>query len=237
MSLPVFFSKEIAPLHQHLTLDEDTSRHVSQVLRMRAGELLQLTDGHGNLLTAQLIEAHKKHSSVKITDAEFLERPPRKTTIAISLLKNANRFEWFLEKAAELGIQQIVPLVCERTERQHFRLERMQSVLVSAMLQSQQCWLPELGEPVAFAKFVSDNGSRNAQRFIAHLVDGEARKEFAEVKDPSIHTVMLIGPEGDFTKEEVVLAMQHNYIPVSLGETRLRTETAGIAAAVLMRTG
>ena len=234
MSLPVFFTKEIAPLHQHLTLDEDTSRHVSQVLRMRAGELLQLTDGHGNLLTAELTEAHKKHSTVKITDAKFIERRQRKTTIAISLLKNANRFEWFLEKATELGIQQIVPLICERTERQHFRHERMQSVLVSAMLQSQQSWLPELHEPVQFVQFVSDI-SGNAQKFIAHLVEGEKRKEFSETMDRSSDNIILIGPEGDFTKEEVMLAVKHGYIPVSLGETRLRTETAGIAAAVLMR--
>jgi len=234
MSLPVFFTKEIAPLHQHLTLDEDTSRHVSQVLRMRAGELLQLTDGHGNLLTAELTEAHKKHSAVKITDAKFIERRQRKTTIAISLLKNANRFEWFLEKATELGIQQIVPLICERTERQHFRHERMQSVLVSAMLQSQQSWLPELHEPVQFVQFVSDI-SGNAQKFIAHLVEGEKRKEFSETMDRSSDNIILIGPEGDFTKEEVMLAVKHGYIPVSLGETRLRTETAGIAAAVLMR--
>lgn len=234
MSLPVFFTKEIASLHQQLTLDEDTSRHVSQVLRMRTGELLQLTDGNGNLLTAELTEAHKKHSAVKITDAKFIERQKRKTTIAISILKNASRFEWFLEKATELGIQQIIPLICERTERQHFRFERMQGVLVSAMLQSQQCWLPELSEPVQFAKLVSD-ASNSAQKFIAHLVDGKERKEFAEAMDPSSDNIILIGPEGDFTKEEVMLAVKHGYIPVSLGETRLRTETAGIAAAVWMR--
>jgi 16S rRNA (uracil1498-N3)-methyltransferase len=235
MSLPVFFTNEIAPLHQHLTLDEDTSRHVSQVLRMRAGELLQLTDGQGNLLTAELTEAHKKHSAVKITHAQFMEPAPRKATIAISLLKNANRFEWFLEKATELGIRRIVPLLCERTERQHFRLERMQSVLVSAMLQSQQCWLPELSEPLTFAKFVSAGAEGNTQKFIAHLVDKQERKEFAEVSNPLLDSVMLIGPEGDFTQDEVAIALQHGYVPVSLGQTRLRSETAGVAAAVLMR--
>jgi 16S rRNA (uracil1498-N3)-methyltransferase len=236
MSLPVFFTKQIAPLHQYLVLDEDTSRHVSQVLRMREGERLQLTDGAGNLLTASITEAHKKHSAVKIIESKFIERSPRKTTIAISLLKNANRFEWFLEKATELGITEIVPLLCERTERQHFRLDRMKAVLVSAMLQSQQSWLPELREPVQFTKFVSDDkNSPGTQKFIAHLVDEQERTALSTVMHSSSDNIILIGPEGDFKKEEVALALQQNYVPVSLGETRLRTETAGIVAAVLSR--
>ncbi len=233
MQLPVFFTKEIAQINQLLTLDEDTSRHVSKVLRMRAGESLQLTDGNGNLLTAEITDAHKKHSNVKITGSLFTERPARKTTIAISLLKNANRFEWFLEKATELGIQEIVPLLCDRTERQHFRHERMQAVLISAMLQSRQCWLPELSEPVQLTTFIQ-NANESSQNFIAHLVDEEERKNLREEINFSSASIVLIGPEGDFTKEEVELALKHGFIPVSLGNTRLRTETAGVVAAVLL---
>src|ERR1700741_1168239 len=150
MSLPVFFVKSVAGIDEHLVLDEDTSKHVVQVLRMGKGELLQLTDGKGNKVAASITEPHKKKTAVTITATEFLARPARKTAIAISLLKNASRFEWFLEKATELGIQSIFPLRCEHTERQHFRLDRMQSVLMSAMLQSQQAWVPELHEPAKF---------------------------------------------------------------------------------------
>ncbi len=233
MQLPLFYSKEIAPPHQVLTLDEDTSRHVSQVLRMRAGELLQLTDGNGNLVTAEITDAHKKHSTVKITASNHHSRSERNTAIAISVLKNANRFEWFLEKATELGIREIIPLICERTERQHFRQDRMQAVLVSAMLQSQQLWLPVLHEPTAFNKFLeaSDNFP---QKFIAHCKEGHDKKNLKVAVDPSLHGIVLIGPEGDFTSEEINLAMVRAFIPVSLGTTRLRTETAGVAAATLL---
>lgn len=214
-----------------LVLEEDTSKHVVQVLRMQRKDLLQLTDGQGNLVTAEIIDAQKKKSTVRITQAEFIQRPERKTCIAISLLKNGNRFEWFLEKATELGIQQIVPLLCERTNRQHFRYERMQSLLVSAMLQSQQAWLPEFIEPVRYNRFIEEVEAD--QKFIAHCID-DNKKHLRNLIDPSLDSVVLIGPEGDFSKEEIELALQHNYTPVSLGNTRLRTETAGIVAATLL---
>jgi 16S rRNA (uracil1498-N3)-methyltransferase len=169
---------------------------------------------------------------VRITQAEFRPRPQRKTCVAISLLKNGNRFEWFLEKATELGIQQIVPLLCERTNRQHFRFERMQSLLVSAMLQSQQSWLPEFQEPVRFNRFVQEFEA--GQKFIAHCIDEENKKHLRQLLEPSLDSVVLIGPEGDFTKEEIDLALQHQFAPVSLGDTRLRTETAGIVAATYL---
>ena len=242
MPLPIFFTDSIAPLHDSLELNEDTSKHVVQVLRMRNGELLQLTDGKGNLLTAQIAEAHKKRTLVKITHAEFMPGPARHTTIAISLLKNANRFEWFLEKATELGIRTIIPLICEHTERQHFRYDRMQAVLVSAMLQSQQSWLPELHEPVPFEKmienfagdqFSSDSGSY--QKFIAHCADDGNKQNFRQQVDHSVSGIILIGPEGDFSADEIALALQHGFMPVSLGDTRLRAETAGMVAATILQ--
>lgn len=215
-----------------LVLDEDNSKHVVQVLRMQRKELLQLTDGQGNLVTAEIVDAQKKNTSVRITHAEFIPRPERKTCIAISLLKNGNRFEWFLEKATELGIQQIIPLLCERTNRQHFRYERMQSLLVSAMLQSQQAWLPDLKEAVRYHRFIQQVEAK--QKFIAHCIDEENKKHLRELIDPLLDSVVLIGPEGDFTNEEIELALQHQFAPVSLGNTRLRAETAGIVAATFL---
>jgi 16S rRNA (uracil1498-N3)-methyltransferase len=236
MQLPIFFAMHTAALNEDLPLDEDTSRHVSQVLRMREGEQLQLTDGKGILLTATLTSAHKKHSAVKITAVEQLPRPARKTTIAISLLKNANRFEWFLEKAAELGIQCIVPLICERTERQHFRMDRMNAILVSAMLQSRQAWLTELNAPVQLDKFIKDAGHAHLQKLIAHCVEAPDKNRLQDALADAQEALILIGPEGDFTPDEISLALQHRFTPVWLGDTRLRTETAGIAAAVILAT-
>jgi 16S rRNA (uracil1498-N3)-methyltransferase len=237
MPLPIFFTDSIATLHESLELNEDTSKHVVQVLRMRNGELLQLTDGKGNLMTAQISEAHKKRTLVKITRAECMPAAARHTAIAISLLKNANRFEWFLEKATELGIRTIIPLICEHTERQHFRQDRMQAVLVSAMLQSQQSWLPELYEPVAFEKWIKTDRvfDDSFQKFIAHCADDGNKRNFREQIDHARNGIILIGPEGDFSADEIALALQHGFMPVSLGDTRLRAETAGMVAATILQ--
>ena len=150
MTLPFFYINEYNTSQKEIVLDEDTSRHVVQVLRMREGEKLNLTDGKGSLIIAEVIDAHKKHCSVKIIDTQHTTQDSRKVTIAISLLKNTSRFEWFLEKATEIGVSAIVPLICERTEKQKFRYDRMKGICISAMLQSKQTWLPILHEPKQF---------------------------------------------------------------------------------------
>jgi 16S rRNA (uracil1498-N3)-methyltransferase len=232
MALPFFYIESINSNIKELVLNEDTSKHIVNVLRMQAGEQLQLTDGKGNLLTAAIKEAHKKHCSVTVTNSHFTARHSPHVTIAISLIKNTSRFEWFLEKATEIGVNRIIPLRCERTEKQNFRYERMRGILVSAMLQSQQTWLPEIEEPVKFKQFISQ--TTNQHKFIAHCLDTEKQKVTNFNNTASSHSLICIGPEGDFTKQEIELAMQNNFIPVSLGNTRLRTETAGIVAATLL---
>ena len=235
MQLPIFFSQQAAALHEDVTLDEDTSRHVSQVLRMRTGEELQLADGRGLLLTTTLTTAHKKHSIVRVIAAEQIPPPVKRMRIGISLLKNANRFEWFLEKAAELGIYGIVPLICERTERQHFRMDRMNAILVSAMLQSRQSWLTELSSPVQLEKFLEDAvHPPGSQVLIAHCMEVPEKIRLQDAMTNSTDVMILVGPEGDFTPKEIELALGHGARPVSLGNTRLRTETAGIVAATLL---
>ena len=217
-------------------LDEDTSKHIIQVLRMRREERVNLTDGKGNLLTAEITEGHKKHCDVKIIDSRFTSHDSRKITIAISLLKNSNRFEWFLEKATEIGIHDIVPLICKRTERQKFREDRMQNILISAMLQSQQCWLPILHKPIDYELiFRQDEIIHTSQKFIAHCIEDEKRNLADLVNDTLSSQVILIGPEGDFTREEVQLAIRNHFDAVSLGDTRLRAETAGVVAATLLK--
>jgi 16S rRNA (uracil1498-N3)-methyltransferase len=235
MALPYFYINEYNTSQKEIVLDEDTSRHVVQVLRMKEGEKLNLTEGKGSLITAEVIDAHKKHCSVKIIDSQLKTQDSRKVAIAISLLKNTSRFEWFLEKATEIGVTEIIPLICERTEKQKFRYDRMKGICISAILQSQQRWLPILDEPVKYTeyiKLIKDNAGLT--KFIAHCEE-QGQKISLTTFQPLNHSTILIGPEGDFSKEEIELALQNDFIPVNLGETRLRTETAGIVAATLLK--
>lgn len=228
MPLPIFFEEDIFH-NSSFTLTEVTSRHIIQVLRMKKGEQLQLTNGKGKIVIVKIISEHKKATEVTVLATSDVA-PTSGITIAISLIKNNSRFEWFLEKATEIGVSEIIPLVCERTEKQHFRHNRMKNILVSAMLQSQQAWLPILNEPVQFKEAIEKSSGQN--KYIAHCMDEERKQS---INQPIIQSsIILIGPEGDFTKQEIEMAKQNNFIPVSLGITRLRTETAGIVAAVLL---
>ena len=233
MQLPFFYEENLLESNQ-FTLSEDSSRHIVQVLRMKEGEQIMITNGKGQTLTAEIVSAHKKKTEVKIKNKEFVCQPEPKTAIAISFIKNTNKFEWFLEKATEIGISTIIPLLCKRTEKTHFREERMRTILISAMLQSRQAWLPELLEPKKINELLKTDVSFDL-KFIAHCLDSEKK----ELKDFTLNNssskMILIGPEGDFTKEEIDLALENNFIPVSLGQTRLRTETAGLVAAVLLK--
>ncbi|RYZ29126.1 MAG: 16S rRNA (uracil(1498)-N(3))-methyltransferase, partial [Chitinophagaceae bacterium] len=159
------------------------------------------------------------------------ERREPSICIAISITKNASRFEWFLEKATEIGINEIIPLLCERTEKEKFRYDRMKGILVSAMLQSQQTWLPNLHQPTSFDEVIKQ--ASHQQKFIAHCLP-EQKQQLSSVIH-HLSSIILIGPEGDFTPAEIEAALQNNFIPVALGETRLRTETAGMVAAALLR--
>lgn len=232
MTFPLFFIDHHVPEQGIVDLQEETGKHVIQVLRMKVGEKVQLTDGKGNLFTAEIVNDHKRSPQVKVLSSVIRHQSTPEVTIAISLIKNTSRFEWFLEKATEIGVNEIIPLICERTERQHFRLDRMKSILVSAMLQSGQVWLPRLIEPVRFNNYLQQ--SHQPQKYIAHCLP-EQRQLLIHSFHKETDTIILIGPEGDFTQSEIGFAIQNNFIPVSLGETRLRTETAGIVALTLAK--
>ena len=229
-ALPYFYEPSIQKNNTHFELSEATSKHCIQVLRMRAGESLHLTDGIGNLYTASIVEADKRKTVVKIDSVVHTPAPTKKVCIAIGLLKNTGRFEWFLEKATEMGVTKIVPLICERSERSNLKGERMMGVVVAALIQSKQTWLPVLSEPITVAQFIDIHPSD--QKLIAHCEESNktALTNIPNSSDSSI----LIGPEGDFTESEIALAIAAKYTPVSLGETRLRTETAGMVAAALL---
>lgn len=232
MALPFFFVENIDSAS--IVLDEETSKHIVQVLRMQNDEQLQLTDGKGNLSTALIFDNNRKRCTVKITETVSIKPQTSNVTIAISPVKNNSRFEWFLEKATEIGVTTIIPLICTRTEKQHFKYDRMKSILISAMLQSQQAWLPELHEPSKFSDVII--GTWAEQKFIAHCDLENNKVELpSHLVKQSASKIILIGPEGDFTKEEIAFALKNNFHPVALGNTRLRTETAGIVAATLLR--
>ncbi len=230
MQLPFFYIEPALAESPLIQLDEDNSRHVIQVLRMRIGEQMNLTDGNGLLLHTEIVDEHKKHCQVNVLGRTLVGRKGRNLCMAISLLKNNARFEWFLEKATELGIRKIIPLLCERTEKQKFRYDRMKGILISAMLQSQQCWLPELPEPIKF-KNIEEWVTKDGEKYIAHCMP-EYRSLLSKL--PAMQDGLIaIGPEGDFSQNEIQLAINNDFVPISLGENRLRTETAGMVAATI----
>ena len=238
--LPYFYHSSAALAGEELLLDEDNSRHIVQVLRMKPGEGLRLTDGNGALLTATITDDHKKKCRVRIGSVTHQPPPERQTGIAISPLKNTSRFEWFLEKATEIGVRVIIPLISERTERQHTKPERWQNILVSALLQSQQTWMPALAQPTPFTGLITGSNGKDARiehRLIAHCLEAprptSSLADWTRTQRPS-SSLILIGPEGDFSQKEVELALAEGFMPVTLGSNRLRTETAGVVAATLL---
>jgi 16S rRNA (uracil1498-N3)-methyltransferase len=232
MSLPFFYKEDLVASSTEVVLDEATSKHIVQVLRMQNGEQLQLTNGTGDLFTAEITDDNRKKCAVKILQTTNYKPQTTNICIAISPVKNNTRFEWFLEKATEIGVTEIIPLICSRTEKTAFKSDRMKSILVSAMLQSQQCWLPVLHEPTKFMDVVKSSAQQ--QKFIAHCIDG-AKRSLSDLNNESLSSkIILIGPEGDFTPDEIQFALDNHFSAVSLGETRLRTETAGIVASTLL---
>ena len=231
MALPYFYINDLSS--DTLVLDEDTSKHVVQVLRKKIGDEILLTDGKGTKATAAITDDNRKRCGVGLSGREREAEPQPRVCVAISLVKNASRFEWFLEKATEIGVREIIPLLCERTEKEKFRHDRLNNILVSAMLQSQQCWLPVLHEPTEFAVVLKQGAY--GHKFIGHCLPEERRSLAQLTKELEGSSIIFIGPEGDFTKDEIEAALQQNVTAVMLGDTRLRTETAGIVAATLLR--
>jgi 16S rRNA (uracil1498-N3)-methyltransferase len=235
MSLPFFYIDNESSEGNILTLSEDTSKHIIQVLRMKEGEQLYLTNGKGLVLKVIIQQAHKKNTVVSVVEREQHELPKQEIVMAVSLLKNTARFEWFLEKAAELGIHRIIPLRCERTEKMQFRTDRAKQILISAMLQSRQYFLTEISEPQLFTSFIASiKNSSYDHQFIAHCMHEEKLLMQDALRQPFTKAILLIGPEGDFSEKEIMMAKESGFKAVSLGDTRLRTETAALAGAVVL---
>jgi 16S rRNA (uracil1498-N3)-methyltransferase len=226
MSVPYFYEPLIATGMTQFTLSETSSKHCVQVLRMDIGEKIDITNGQGVLFHASIQVAHKKNALVTITKSVQTDPPKQKLQLGISVLKNAVRLEWLFEKATEIGVTNITPLICERTIHERFKTERMQQIIQSAMIQSQQTWLPVLTEPMPLKEFISKQTA--TQKLIAHCEP--LPKTLIKSIKPSDDLLLLIGPEGDFTPSEIEAAIAKDFTPIDLGPTRLRTETAGIFA-------
>lgn len=221
-----------------ITLDEDESKHAIRVLRLVIGNEVMLVDGKGTRAFATVSEDHPKRCSLEIKERKKESTDRKyKLHIAIAPTKNLDRLEWFIEKATEIGIDSIILIGCDHSERFTVKLERMEKVTVSAIKQSQQSWLPEVKGVIAFKDFLK-NIPATAQKFIAHCYEGEKALLKNEISEwtPSEKSAedifILIGPEGDFSPSEIDLAIASGFVPVSLGERRLRTETAALVAVM-----
>lgn len=206
-------------------LDAEESRHLLTVLRRQEGDRLQLTDGKGFFYAAEILEAGKKQAVVRILETHQIPEPVARLHIAIAPTKQIDRFEWFLEKATEIGIHEITPLLCKRSERTTIRQDRLEKILISAMKQSLQSRLPVLHPLTPFKQLVQQ--AREPRRFIAWCPE-EPPPHLMHQLPAASDALVLIGPEGDFTAEEAALAQASGFAPVGLGPTRLRTETAGV---------
>lgn len=222
----LFFTPDITD--NDYTLNEIESKHCIKVLRLKVNDHIQLIDGKGNFYQAQIANADPKRCKVNITKIikEFSKRN-HYLHIAIAPTKNIDRFEWFLEKATEIGIDEITPILCEHSERKIIKPERLEKVIISAIKQSLKAYKPKLNELTNYRDFIEQNF--DGIKYIAHCEENE--KETLKLNyNLGNNVLILIGPEGDFSPTEIILAKQNNFKEISLGESRLRTETAGVVA-------
>ncbi|MGN0186772.1 MAG: 16S rRNA (uracil(1498)-N(3))-methyltransferase [Paludibacteraceae bacterium] len=227
--MTLFYAPDIL---ENPILPEDESAHCSKVLRLQIGDVVQIIDGIGNLYEATIVAPHAKRTEVKIRSVQpDFGRRPFRLHMAVAPTKNSDRFEWFVEKATEIGVDTITPLLCRYSERRVIRPERLEKILVSASKQSYKARIPQLNPMTAVDDFVQQ--VRTPYRFIAHCYEGD-KPHLLHVCPPKSEVVIMVGPEGDFSREEVEMAVNQYFQPVSLSASRLRTETAGVVACHLV---
>lgn len=213
-----------------VTLESETAKHIWQVLRMDEGDHIALTDGKGTIAEGEIQFAERHKCNVRITEAHMEYEQGNLLHLCVAFTKNNSRNEWLLEKAAELGVSSIIPIVSERFQRIHVRFDRWDKILQSAILQSQRSYLPELHQLTPLQEVLTRYKDVK-YKLIAHCEPDKQKKHLPEVLKPGEDAIVLIGPEGDFSPEEINLCTAHGFKPVSLGAHRLRTETAAITVA------
>jgi 16S rRNA (uracil1498-N3)-methyltransferase len=225
--MQLFYNPNITESTEFFSFDKEESKHIIKVLRKRDQDILFVTNGLGFLFKTEITLAIETKCTVKILSFEQAPAMKYRLHLAVAPTKMNDRYEWFLEKATEIGIAEITPIICDHSERKQIKTDRFEKIVQSAMKQSNQYYLPKLNEPMAFKDFIKTK--QEGLQLIAHCEE-TSKKTLKEILKPNQNAMLLIGPEGDFSNKEIQLAIENKYIPVSLGNTRLRTETAAIVA-------
>ncbi|MBP6550285.1 MAG: 16S rRNA (uracil(1498)-N(3))-methyltransferase [Flavobacterium sp.] len=225
--MQLFYNPNINETTESFSFDKEESKHIVKVLRKKDADILFVTNGLGLLFKTEITLASDNKCTVQILAVEKAETSKFRLHLAVAPTKMNDRYEWFLEKATEIGIHEITPIICDRSERKVINKERFEKILLTAMKQSNVLFLPKLNEAITFKEFVKRKNS--GMQFIAHCEQTD-KKTLKSLIKPGENVTLLIGPEGDFSEKEIALAVENNFIPVSLGNTRLRTETAAIVA-------
>jgi len=225
--MQLFYDPNIKESGDTATFSKEESRHIVKVLRKRVGDRLWITNGLGWIFESEILVDNPKACTISIISKTQQKKRSYQLHLAVAPTKMNERYEWFLEKATEIGVDEITPIICEHSERKIIKTERFERILQSAMKQSLNSYLPKLNPAISFTDFMKIN--LEGQRFIAHCEDTHKKSLKHQLKSEASITI-LIGPEGDFSTKEIEIALDNNFIPVTLGETRLRTETAAIVA-------
>ncbi len=225
--MQLFYNPTITESTEVFSFDKEESRHIIKVLRKKDTDILHVTNGLGYLFTTEITLASDSKCTVKIISFEKTQPSKFRLHLAVAPTKMNDRYEWFLEKATEIGIHEITPIICDHSERKNINTERFNKILLTAMKQSNELFLPKLNNAITFKEFIK---LKNEDlKLIAHCEETD-KKSLKSVLKPNQDITMLIGPEGDFSEKEIALALENNFTAVSLGNTRLRTETAAIVA-------
>ncbi|MHC8950355.1 16S rRNA (uracil(1498)-N(3))-methyltransferase [Sphingobacterium hungaricum] len=226
----LFYTPLLKPENKEFFLDENESKHAIRVLRLSKGSTVVLIDGVGGLYQAEILDANPKRTILTIVEVQSeYQKSSYALHIAMAPTKNMDRVEWFLEKATEIGLQEFTPIISSRSERKDVKIERLEKVAVSAMKQSLKAYLPKINPAVTLKQFFQQDLSAYQTKAIAHCEDGE-KVYLAQASQAKQQYLILIGPEGDFSTEEIDLALQNGFTALSLGNSRLRTETAALMA-------
>lgn len=226
--MQLFFHPEVSETHSEVLFSREESKHIVKVLRKREGDRLYLTNGKGWIFETEITLAEVNNCSARIINAEKEPPAPYHLHLAVAPTKMNDRFEWFLEKATEIGIQEITPVICDHSERKVVKIERFQRVIQSALKQSLHTRFPILHDAIGFKDFLNQDHPK--EKYIAHCEDSEQKKLLSRSLKKGTSVTILIGPEGDFSLQEIEMAIKTGWQPVSLGNSRLRTETAAIVA-------
>ncbi|GGD07809.1 16S rRNA (uracil(1498)-N(3))-methyltransferase [Hyunsoonleella pacifica] len=225
--MQLFYSPDIHDDSKDFSFSREESKHIVKVLRKSVGDIVNITDGKGILFTGEITLATQNKCIATITAKQLQQQKEYYLHLAVAPTKMNDRYEWFLEKATEIGVDSITPIICDHSERKIIKPERFERILQSAMKQSLSCYKPQLNEAISFKAFIDK--AFQGELFIAHCEES-SKKSLKQQLKPKTNVTILIGPEGDFSTKEIALALKNNFTAVTLGDTRLRTETAAIVA-------